>query len=151
MNEHSSSIFLELTLRHLINLIQLYTGLRNADEENISTSVSNIITRRRGVQETSPQNLIIGIARDHLIFGAGARLRIFFFVVFQNITLPRNKLKGPNPLFNSSFCLPYDSELKASKDVVEKVFNLSTYTWSHRVCRKGIYIYWRLGFIDPDT
>ena len=59
-----------------------------------------------------------------------ARLRIFFFVVvFGNITLPRNKLKGPNPLFNSSFYLPYDSELRASKDVVEKVFNLFTCTY----------------------
>lgn len=57
----------------------------------------------------------------------------FLFVVFQNIALPRNKLKGPNPLFNSSFYLPYDSELKASKDVVEKVFNLSRVYGTHAI------------------
>lgn len=49
----------------------------------------------------------------------------FPFVVFENIALPRNKLKGPNPLFNSSFYLSYDIGLKTSKDVAEKVCNLS--------------------------
>lgn len=56
----------------------------------------------------------------------GLPVRDFLCVVFKDITLPRNKLKGPNPLLNSSFYLLYDSELRAPKDVVEKVFNLFT-------------------------
>lgn len=67
-----------------------------------------------------------------LIFRSGCTAD-FLFVVFENIALPRNKLKGLNPLFNSSFYLSYDIGLKTSKDDEDKVFNLSIHVRVHVV------------------